>query len=422
MEPAIVARSVSKTFRVYAHPRDMLLELVTRRPRHSEFPAVSDMSFEIQRGEIVGILGRNGAGKSTLLKLLAGTLEPTSGVVAVKGRVSAILELGTGFHPDYSGRENALLGAICLGMSRREARARLDSIIAFAELGEFADRPFRTYSSGMQARLTFATAVAATPEVLIVDEALAVGDARFQLRCFDRIREMREAGCTILFVSHSVEQVTGLCTRAMLLEKGRLLEFGDPGFVTRAYHRLLFGTKDSGPAAAGAGSERAASPAAPPPASDGAHEMGTGTWRIERVALVEELAQGGEAPAEVLRPRGRYALRFRIRGHVKVDDLCAGFIIRSRQGLTVFGSDTGISIGAALSAEPGEDLEITLRFTCHLGGGRYFASYGIAHADGTKIDFRYDALELTVASSKSLYDATIADLDATIECVRARSE
>ena len=405
MEPVIAARALSKSFRVYAHPKDMLLEFVTRRARHAEFAALSDVSFEIQPGEIVGILGRNGAGKSTLLKLLAHTLEPTSGSSSVRGRVSAILELGTGFHPDYSGRENALLGAICLGMSRREARERLDSIIAFAELGEFIDRPFRTYSSGMQARLTFATAVASTPEVLIVDEALAVGDARFQLRCFDRIREMRDAGCTILFVSHSVEQVTGLCTRAMLLEKGRLLEFGDPGFVTRAYHRLLFGQQ-----------ENAAAVVTSSPAGDGAHAMGTGSWRVGSVELLEERADGSTAAAEVLRPRGRYVLRFRARGEAKIDDLVAGFIIRSRQGLTVFGTDSNLALGGTMTATPGEELEVSLRFTCHLGGGRYFASYGIAHADGTKIDFRYDALELCVATSRTIYDATVADLDAAVAC------
>lgn len=412
MEPVIAARALSKSFRVYAHPKDMLLEFVTRRARHSEFPALTDVSFEVQPGEIVGILGRNGAGKSTLLKLLAHTLEPTAGSSTVRGRVSAILELGTGFHPDYSGRENALLGAICLGMSRREARERLDSIIAFAELGEFIDRPFRTYSSGMQARLTFATAVASTPEVLIVDEALAVGDARFQLRCFDRIREMRDAGCTILFVSHSVEQVTGLCTRAMLLEKGRLLEFGDPGFVTRAYHRLLFGQQER----AGASAATAA------PSADGAHAMGTGSWRITSVELLEEGGDGTASPVEVLHPRGRYLLRFRVRGEATVDDLVAGFIIRSRQGLTVFGTDSNLALGGSIKAAPGEELEISLRFTCHLGGGRYFASYGIAHADGTKIDFRYDALELCVASTKSIYDATVADLDASVECTRRAAD
>lgn len=407
MEPVIAARALSKSFRVYAHPKDMLLEFVTRRARHSEFPALTDVSFEVQPGEIVGILGRNGAGKSTLLKLLAHTLEPTSGSSTVRGRVSAILELGTGFHPDYSGRENALLGAICLGMSRREARERLDSIIAFAELGEFIDRPFRTYSSGMQARLTFATAVASTPEVLIVDEALAVGDARFQLRCFDRIREMRDAGCTILFVSHSVEQVTGLCTRAMLLERGRLLEFGDPGFVTRAYHRLLFGQQESAAAAATSS-----------PAGDGAHAMGTGSWRITSVELLEERPDGAATPVEVLRPRGKYTLRFRARGEATIDDLVAGFIIRSRQGLTVFGTDSSLALGGTTTATPGEELEVSLRFTCHLGGGRYFAGFGIAHADGTKIDFRYDALELVVEPTKSIYDATVADLDASVELAR----
>ncbi len=422
MDAVISARGISKSFRVYAHPKDMLLEFVTGRTRHAEFHALSDVSFEVQPGEIVGILGRNGAGKSTLLKVIAGTLEATAGSSIVRGRVSAILELGTGFHPDYSGRENALLGAVCLGMTRREARARLDSIVEFAELGEFIDRPFRTYSSGMQARLTFATAVATTPEVLIVDEALAVGDARFQLRCFDRIRQMREAGCTILFVSHSVEQVTSLCTRAILLEKGRLLEHGDPSFVTRAYHRLLFGQATSTRAmtsVATAGATAGATDAATP-STDGAHAMGTGSWRVTSVELLEETPQGeaGE-PVEVLHPRGRYQLRFRVRGEAKIDDLVAGFIIRNRQGLTVFGTDSRLNTDATLAVGPSEELEVTLRFTCHLGGGHYFASFGIAHVDGTKIDFRYDALELTVAPSKSLYDATVADLDASVECTRS---
>lgn len=402
--PMIRVAGLSKSFRVYARPRDILLEVLLRRPRHKEFAALRDVSFEIGQGEIVGVLGRNGAGKSTLLKLLAGTLEPTAGTSKVAGRVSAILELGTGFHPDHTGRENALLGAICLGMSRREARAHLDAIIAFAELGDFADQPFRTYSSGMQARLTFATAVAVTPDVLIVDEALAVGDARFQLRCFDRIREMRDAGCTILFVSHSSEQVTSLCTRAMLLEKGSLLEFGEPSFVTRAYHRLLFGQQDAS-SAPDIGSR----------AIDGAYAMGTQSWQIHSVELCEECGDGSVTPIEVLRPRGHYVLRFRARGGIVIHDLVAGFIFRNQQGLTVFGTDSKSAIGRTMTANPEHELEATLRFTCHLGGGRYFVGFGIAHEDGTKIDFRYDALEIAVEPTKSIYDASVADLDASLE-------
>ena len=375
------------------------------------------MSFEVGRGEIVGILGRNGAGKSTLLKVLAGTLEASSGTSAVHGRISAILELGTGFHPDYTGRENALLGAVCLGMTRREARERIGSIIEFAELGEFIDRPFRTYSSGMQARLTFATAVAITPEVLIVDEALAVGDARFQLRCFDRIRQMREAGCTILFVSHSVEQVTALCTRAMLLEKGRLLEIGTPDFVTRAYHKLLFGQQFTAVASTTDMSSADTSSAAEvTPVTvavvDDARAMGTGSWRISSVELLNE---SGES-VDVLRPRGRYVLQFRARGDIALHDLCVGFLVRNAQGLVVFGTDSRIANGARLEACAGEEVVTTLRFTCHLGGGSYFVSYGMAHEDGTKIDFRYDALPITVATTQGIYDASLADLDSSIEC------
>ena len=417
METAIVASNLSKAFRVYAHPKDMLVEFLTRKTRHCEFAALTDVSFEVGRGEIVGILGRNGAGKSTLLKVLAGTLEASSGTSAVHGRISAILELGTGFHPDYTGRENALLGAVCLGMTRREARERIGSIIEFAELGEFIDRPFRTYSSGMQARLTFATAVAITPEVLIVDEALAVGDARFQLRCFDRIRQMREAGCTILFVSHSVEQVTALCTRAMLLEKGRLLEIGTPDFVTRAYHKLLFGQQFTAVASTTDMSSADTSSAAEvTPVTvavvDDARAMGTGSWRISSVELLNE---SGES-VDVLRPRGRYVLRFRARGDIALHDLCVGFLVRNAQGLVVFGTDSRIANGARLEACAGEEVVTTLRFTCHLGGGSYFVSYGMAHEDGTKIDFRYDALPITVATTQGIYDASLADLDSSIEC------
>lgn len=395
--PVIAATGLSKAFRRYAHPRDILLEAVLGGTRHTEFRALDAVDLEIREGEIVGILGRNGAGKSTLLKLLAGTLEPSAGSARVRGRLSAILELGTGFHPDYNGRENALLGAICLGLSRREARAKLDAIIAFAELGEFIDQPFRTYSSGMQARLTFATALAADPEVLIVDEALSVGDARFQLRCFDRLRELRANGCTILFVTHSTEQVGAFCTRAIILERGKKIADGDPDFVTRAYTRLLFAEED-----ARATDARLAEGAS--------RAFGVGGWSIDKVALLGE----DGLPTRRLRAGERATLRFRATGSVAVADMVAGFLVRTPQGLVAYGTDTTAAMPDGFTADPARALEVAIRFTCTLAGGRYFASYGLARRDGTKLDYRYDGLDFEVERAKSTYDASIAELGAEI--------
>lgn len=232
---AVRVAGVSKAYKSYDSNGDLLREVFTGKQYHRDHWALKDISFEIARGEIVGIIGPNGSGKSTLLKIITGLLDATTGSVEVNGRVSAILELGTGFHPDFTGRENIITGGMCIGMSREEIEDKLPWIIEFSELESVIDQPFRTYSSGMQARLTFSTAIAVDPEVFIVDEALAAGDAYFVAKCMKRIREICNSGATVLFVSHGTGQVAMLCDSAIWIENGHLRAFGPAREVTRRY-------------------------------------------------------------------------------------------------------------------------------------------------------------------------------------------
>lgn len=242
---AIRVNNLSKEFKIYEHPSDMFREMISGRARHRSFWALQDISFEVHRGQAVGLLGRNGAGKSTLLKIVSGTLDKTSGEVYTNGRISSILELGTGFNAEYTGRENIYLGGLMIGLNSAEIREKEDWIIEFSELRNFIDQPFKTYSSGMQARLTFATAVCVDPDILIIDEALSVGDARFARKSFAQMEEFRKEGKTILLVSHNSNQVASFCDYGLILEHGRVYDSGEPSRLRSVYYNLLFGKETS---------------------------------------------------------------------------------------------------------------------------------------------------------------------------------
>lgn len=241
----IRVQDLSKCYHIYDKPQDRLKQSLWRGRKqfYSEFWALRDVSFEIKKGETVGIIGRNGSGKSTLLQMIAGTLTPTAGTVEVNGRVAALLELGSGFNPDFTGRENVYMNGAILGLSESEITARFDEIAAFADIGDFIEQPVKTYSSGMMLRLAFAVSVCVDPDILIVDEALSVGDEMFQRKCFARIQAIQERGASILFVSHSAQSVIELCRKAVLIDQGELLMDGTPKAVVAQYHRLIYATE-----------------------------------------------------------------------------------------------------------------------------------------------------------------------------------
>ncbi|QJP96827.1 ABC transporter ATP-binding protein [Pseudomonas fluorescens] len=248
-EIAINLQNVSKCYHIYDKPRDRLLQMFAgqRKQYYREFWALKNVSFDIKKGETVGIVGRNGSGKSTLLQVICGTLNQSVGDVQTQGRIGALLELGSGFNPEFTGHENVYMNAAILGLSRAEVDERYDDIAAFADIGEFIHQPVKTYSSGMIVRLAFAVQAMVDPDILIVDEALAVGDERFQRKCFARLDELKAKGTSILFVSHSGPQVVELCDRAILMERGERICTGSPMEVVRAYQKLIYAPVEEQP-------------------------------------------------------------------------------------------------------------------------------------------------------------------------------
>jgi lipopolysaccharide transport system ATP-binding protein len=247
---AVRVTNIGKCYHIYDNPRDRLKQFVLPKVKsilrgelnnyYREFWALKDMSFEVKRGEVVGIIGCNGSGKSTLLQIICGTLTPTNGKVETFGRVAALLELGSGFNPDFTGRENVYMNAAILGLRKEEIDARFDEIVSFADIGDFIEQPVKTYSSGMFIRLAFAVVINVDPDILMIDEALAVGDAKFQLKCFRKLEEIRDSGTTILFVTHDTSTVKSFCSRAMLLNHGCQVADGEPKNIVMQYFDILF--------------------------------------------------------------------------------------------------------------------------------------------------------------------------------------
>lgn len=238
---AIKVRNLSKCYQIYSKPQDRLKQFLMRGKRcyYREFWALHDVSFEVMPGEVVGIIGRNGSGKSTLLQMVCGTLTPTSGEIEVRGRVAALLELGAGFNPEFTGRENVFLSAAVMGLSEEDISARFEDIVAFSGIRDFIDQPVKTYSSGMYVRLAFSVAISVDPDILVIDEALSVGDGEFSRKSFDRIMELKDAGKTILFCSHSMYQIEAICNRALWLNAGELKVFGEPAQAIIQYNAFV---------------------------------------------------------------------------------------------------------------------------------------------------------------------------------------
>jgi lipopolysaccharide transport system ATP-binding protein len=339
MHPAIRVENLSKRFRLGGGPRgrpnltERLLSAVRMLRRcpapGTDFWALTDVSFEVQRGEVVGIIGRNGAGKSTLLKILSRIVEPTSGRAELRGRVGSLLEVGTGFHSELTGRENVFLNGSLLGMSRREIVRKFDEIVAFAGVEQFLDTPVKRYSSGMYVRLAFAVAAHLDPEILIVDEVLAVGDATFQKRCIDRMAELARGGRTILFVSHNMQLIPLLCKRAVLLDQGRVVQVGPAADVTSAYLGSMLTDARSG--------DLRDKP-----------RTGDGRARFVRAWLVDESG----APLAHFTSGSDLIVRAEIESTVAVPDVAAAVVVASQHGMRVVTSWTR-EAGYRMALQPG---------------------------------------------------------------------
>ena len=400
---------VAKQYRTYARPGDRLKESLTRGRvrRHKAFWALHNISFELDKGDIVGIIGPNGCGKSTLLQIIAGTLEPTHGEVWHEGRISALLELGAGFDPEFTGSENVFMNASLLGLSRRETDALFPQIERFAEIGDFLYQPVKTYSSGMYVRLAFAIAASVEPDILIIDEALAVGDAVFQHRCLRRIKELHERGTTVLFVSHDAAAVRALCSRAILLNHGQMIADGAPAEVLNRYQEIVMERERAYEAESESLSESESAQAESFEPLSFSYRHGNRSAEI----VVAELADANNRRAEIVDTGTPLTIKISARFNTDVDEPVIGFLIRNRHGISAFGTNTNehqLEFGPVYR---GETIEVTFAFSCWLGTDQYSISCAVHSRDGEAYDW-LDGVRFFRVTSLRLTEG-IANLNAT---------
>ena len=424
MPPALRVEGVSKQYRIYDRPADRLKESLTRgrRKYHREFWALSNISFEVETGTTTGIIGPNGSGKSTLLQIITGTLEPTHGTVWHTGRIAALLELGAGFNPEFTGIENVFMNASLLGLSRTETERLLPQIESFAEIGDFIYQPIKMYSSGMQLRLAFATAIATAPDILIIDEALAVGDAVFQHRCLRRIKEMQENGTTILFVSHDPAAIRALCTRAILLNQGQMLADGAPPDVLNRYQKIIMARQQAFEAHLDAAHLNEAhldeagqsdkSPVTEPlqmslVAPSYLYRHGDRSAEI----LSVELLDASQQRAELVETGEPVTVRVVYVAHADLDDVVCGFLIRNRHGIHIYGTNTELQQAASGKVSSGQVNEVRFNFDCWIAPDLLSVSVAVHSAAGESYDWMDGCVFFRVMAATSMEG--VANLNAT---------
>lgn len=421
-KPAIRAEHLTKIYRLYDKSNDRLKEALHPfgKKYHHDFYALSDVSFEIQAGETVGIVGKNGAGKSTLLKIIAGVLTPSDGEVEVNGRVASLLELGAGFNPEYSGMENIFLQGMLMGYSQKESEAKVESIVAFADIGEFVHQKVSMYSSGMFARLAFAIVVHLEPDVLIVDEALSVGDLAFQYKCFMKFQEFQKEGRTILFVSHSAQQIMQYCSRAILIDGGRLIENSQNVQQLLFNYEMLLRShakRDD----AGAYEEKCFDGTmydfdTTPNVAVQEHRFGTHEAIVRDVVLSRNanatLGDGVVYAGDVV------YLRFFILAKREFSSVVLGSSIKNRDGNVLWGGNT---LGENISLQEGLNI-VTMEFCLNIVGGEYLLFCGLADISKeprVELDQRWPVEKITIVSlEKSAEGFVYAPVKIRVESVK----